>query len=120
MTQTEYGFNTFGKVAPDTNPRFLEIRELETISEDGRVVQQNVKFLSIVDMSKISLVATTDYFQKESGIEAEINGFCMLNGYLNLLPVNRYSTDGQSNTFFVNGEESDFDSVYQYLATLVS
>lgn len=120
MTTIEYGFDTFGRVAPDTNPRFLTIRELESTFDGDRLVSQKMKFLSVVDMSKVSLVATTDYFQKGENIEAEINGFCMLNGYLNFLPVNRYSTDGEPNTFFIDGGESDFESVYQFLASLIS
>lgn len=125
MTQfIEYTIEPFGKPPESTPQRFFTIGERVILTdENGEKIGIKETFLSIVDMSKISLVSITDFHQKRNDQYAQINGVLLINGQLNLLPINRYSLVDETifdNRFFIEGEQVDFFAMYEYLTTLIS
>lgn len=133
MEYSRYIFDTFGRVEEGQKPRFVTMTEI-AINESGDAIkspderepiaieqgERKTTFLSIVDMSKISLVSTTEYFDDGKGQQAEISGFCLIQNQMNLFPVNQYSADGSNNLFFFDGMEYPFLDFYEFISTLIS
>jgi hypothetical protein len=140
MEYSRYIFDTFGRVEEGQKPRFVTMQEI-AINESGNAINENgdaikssderepiaieqgerkTTFLSIVDMSKISLVSTTEYFDDGKGQQAEISGFCLIQNQMNLFPVNQYSADGSNNVFFFDDKEYSFLDFYEFISTLIS
>ena len=125
MEYLSYNFETFGRVNVGEKPRFVTMQEIAiNKSGDGidepKIEQRKTTFLSIVDMSKISLVSTTEFFENDKGQYAEISGFCLIQNQMNLFPVNQYSTDGSNNVFFFDEIEYSFLDFYAFISTLIS
>jgi hypothetical protein len=94
MEYSRYIFDTFGRVEEGQKPRFVTMQEI-AINESGDAIkspderepiaiekgERKTTFLSIVDMSKISLVSTTEYFDDGKGQQAEISGFCLIQNH---------------------------------------
>jgi hypothetical protein len=137
MEYSRYIFETFGRVEEGQKPRFVTMQEI-VFNEGGDAIKspdaesetkepiaiekggRKTTFLSIVDMSKISLVSTTEYFDDGKGQQAEISGFCLIQNQMNLFPVNQYSGDGSNNVFFFDEMEYSFLDFYEFISTLIS
>lgn len=133
MEYSRYIFETFGQIEDGQKPRFVTMQEI-AINESGDAIKspdarepiaiekggRKTTFLSIVDMSKISLVSTTEYIENDKGQYAEISGFCLIQNQMNLFPVNQYSADGSNNLFFFGETEYSFLDFYAFISTLIS